>query len=155
MTFVSGYCMIFNLLKLQQIYNSISCNTMVLSSTIIIVSKNDRVWPESNTTPDPGYQWEIDNVTIRHHKREQRGQPFPSRWQQGINKQSCMSICLIFGLDESPLTSKQERLLVELCIHIKGLHPLKIVQESTSYDKSSLYWFSKVFAVKISLNTGL
>ena len=34
---------------------------------------------QSNTTPDPGYQWESDNVTIRHHKREPRGQPFPSR----------------------------------------------------------------------------
>ena len=34
---------------------------------------------QSSTTPDPGYQWESDNVTIRHHKREPRGQPFPSR----------------------------------------------------------------------------
>ena len=24
-------------------------------------------------------KWESDNVTIRHHKREPRGQPFPSR----------------------------------------------------------------------------
>ena len=23
---------------------------------------------QSSTTPDPGYQWENDNVTIRHHK---------------------------------------------------------------------------------------
>ena len=28
---------------------------------------------QSSTTPDPGYQWESDNVTIRHHKREPRG----------------------------------------------------------------------------------
>ena len=34
---------------------------------------------QSSTTPDPGYRWESDNVTIRHHKREPRGQPFPSR----------------------------------------------------------------------------
>ena len=34
---------------------------------------------QSSTTPDPGYQWERDNVTIRHHKREPRGQLFPSR----------------------------------------------------------------------------
>ena len=34
---------------------------------------------QSSTTPDPGYQWESDNVTIRHHKREPRGQPFLSR----------------------------------------------------------------------------
>ena len=32
---------------------------------------------QSSTTPDPGYQWESDNFTIRHHKRESRGQPFP------------------------------------------------------------------------------
>ena len=23
---------------------------------------------QSSTTPDPGYQWESDNLTIRHHK---------------------------------------------------------------------------------------
>ena len=34
---------------------------------------------QSSTTPDSGYQWESDNVTIRHYKQEQRGQPFPSR----------------------------------------------------------------------------
>ena len=43
MTFVSGYRMIFNLFKLEQIYNAILYylifNTMVLSLTIIIVSK--------------------------------------------------------------------------------------------------------------------
>ena len=25
------------------------------------------------STPDPGYQWESDKFTIRHHKREPRG----------------------------------------------------------------------------------
>ena len=39
MTFVSGYGMVFNLFKLEQIYNSILCNTMVLSSTLIISPK--------------------------------------------------------------------------------------------------------------------
>ena len=34
---------------------------------------------QSSTTPDPGYQSESDNVTIRHHKREPRGKPFLSR----------------------------------------------------------------------------
>ena len=34
---------------------------------------------QSSSTPDPGYQLESDNVTIRHHKREPRGQHFPSR----------------------------------------------------------------------------
>ena len=47
MTFASGFWMIFNMLKLEQIYNSILCNTMVLSTTIIIVSINDRVWPRN------------------------------------------------------------------------------------------------------------
>ena len=52
MTFVSGYWMVFNLFKLEQIYNSILRNTMVLSSTIIIVSKNDRVWPRTALITD-------------------------------------------------------------------------------------------------------
>ena len=34
---------------------------------------------QSSTTPDPGYQWESDKLTFRHHKQEPRGQPFPSR----------------------------------------------------------------------------
>ena len=43
---------------------------------------------QSSNTPDPGYQRESDNFTIRHHKREPRGQAFPSRRPQGINKQT-------------------------------------------------------------------
>ena len=31
---------------------------------------------QSSTTPDPGYEWESTDVTIRHHKREPRGQVF-------------------------------------------------------------------------------
>ena len=34
---------------------------------------------QSSTKPDPGYQWERDNVTTRLPKREPRGQPFHSR----------------------------------------------------------------------------
>ena len=34
---------------------------------------------QPGTTPDPGYQWKSNKLTIRHHKREPRGQPFPSR----------------------------------------------------------------------------
>ena len=34
---------------------------------------------QSSTIPDPGYQFESNKLTIRHHKREPRGQPFPSR----------------------------------------------------------------------------
>ena len=52
MTFVSGYRMIFNLLKLEQVYSSILCITNVLSSTIIIVSKIDKVWPRNAIATD-------------------------------------------------------------------------------------------------------
>ena len=38
MTLISDYRMVFNLFKLEQIYNSILWKTIVLSSTIIIVS---------------------------------------------------------------------------------------------------------------------
>ena len=38
--------------------------------------------------PDPGYQWESDKLTVIRHKREPRGQPFPSRLPQGTNKQT-------------------------------------------------------------------
>ena len=52
MTFVSGYWMIFNLFKLEQIHNSILCNT-----TIIIVSKMNEYgqeMPQSQTAGQPG-----------------------------------------------------------------------------------------------------
>ena len=39
----------------------------------------DQEMIQSSTTPDPGYQWESDHFTIRRHKREPRGQSFPSR----------------------------------------------------------------------------
>ena len=42
-------------------------------------ANKDQELVQSSATPDSGYQWESDNVTIRHHKRELRGQPFPSR----------------------------------------------------------------------------
>ena len=36
----------------------------------------------------PGYQWENNKLTTRHHKRETRGQPFHSTRPQGNNKQT-------------------------------------------------------------------
>ena len=56
MTFVSGYQMLFNLFKLEQIYNSILCNTMVLSSTIFIVPQMieyGQEIPQSQTAAQP------------------------------------------------------------------------------------------------------
>ena len=38
----------------------------------------DQESKQSSATPDPGYQWNSDNFTIRHHKREPSGQPLPS-----------------------------------------------------------------------------
>ena len=29
---------------------------------------------QSSTTPDPGYQWKSNKLTVRHHKRERKGQ---------------------------------------------------------------------------------
>ena len=42
------------------------------SSKIVQSKKEDKDQEsiQSSTPPDPGYQWESDNVTIRHHKRE-------------------------------------------------------------------------------------
>ena len=57
----------------------------------IIESKkedNDHESIQSSTTPGPGYQWESNELTIRYHKQEPRGQPFPRRWPQGINQQT-------------------------------------------------------------------
>ena len=33
------------------------------------------------TTPDPGYQWESDKLTVIHHKREPRGHKSPQHTQ--------------------------------------------------------------------------
>ena len=40
---------------------------------------NDQELIHSSGTLDPGYQWESDKLTVRYHKREPRGQRFPSR----------------------------------------------------------------------------
>ena len=38
----------------------------------------DQEFIQSSTTPDPGYQWESDNVTIRHPNESQEVSPFPA-----------------------------------------------------------------------------
>ena len=60
MTFISGYLMVFNLFKLEQIL--ILCNTMASSS--IIVSKKDRVWPRNAIISRP------TNGTVRKGHKE-------------------------------------------------------------------------------------
>ena len=34
----------------------------------------DQESTQSSTTPDPGYQWESNKLTVRHHRRELRSQ---------------------------------------------------------------------------------
>ena len=33
---------------------------------------------QAGTTPDPGYQWESNKLTVRHHKREPTSPHFKS-----------------------------------------------------------------------------
>ena len=57
------------------------CVNLTFSSDVDQSKKEgkDQESIQSSTAPDPGYQWESDNFKIGHHKRESRGQPFPSR----------------------------------------------------------------------------
>ena len=52
---------------------------MFLEATESKYGCKDQESIQSSTTPDQGYQWEIDKLKVRHHKREPRGKPFPSR----------------------------------------------------------------------------
>ena len=53
--------------------NDILCGHVRKSFIVKKKEGNDQESIQSSTTPDPGYQWERDNVTIRHQKREPRG----------------------------------------------------------------------------------
>ena len=77
------YCTISDKQENKQTINtSLYIDTSISSLTIIEKSKKedkDQESVQSNTTHDPGYQQESNKLTIRNHKREPRGQPFPSR----------------------------------------------------------------------------
>ena len=60
---------------LKRIFRAVSIRVIKVSKG----AKIDQESIQSSTTPDPGYQWESDKLTVRHHKREPRCQPFPSR----------------------------------------------------------------------------
>ena len=51
------------------------CNVVLL---VVKVSKGAKIRNQYNQVPHL-YQWESDKLTVRHHKREPRGQPLPSR----------------------------------------------------------------------------
>ena len=72
---ISGIIIICNL------FNRLNRNTASRAINLFESKKEgkDQESIQSSTTPDQGYQWESANVTIRHHKREPRGQPFSSR----------------------------------------------------------------------------
>ena len=55
--------------------------TITLNICVYLSKKGckDQKSIQSSTTPDQGYQWKSDKLTVRHHKREPRGQPHPSR----------------------------------------------------------------------------
>ena len=80
------HCIIFELAPLNNFKRKFVHSITLIPIEILYLvdiyqSKNDGKDQEliqSSTTPDPGYQWESDKFTIRHHKREPRGQPFPS-----------------------------------------------------------------------------
>ena len=57
---------------------------------IIKVRKAAKVRNRYNQVPRLAQDttWESDKNTIKHHKQEPRGQPFPSRLPQGSNKQT-------------------------------------------------------------------
>ena len=52
-----------------------------VENCLVKVSKGAKIRKsiQSSTIPDPGYQFESNKLTVRHHKLEPRGQPFPSR----------------------------------------------------------------------------
>ena len=44
---------------------------------------------QSSTTSDPGYQWESDNITIRHQNESQEVSPVPAGdHKESINRRS-------------------------------------------------------------------
>ena len=63
----------------QIIYSSRACSNANYFNNRSKKDSNDQKSTQSSTTHDPGYQWERNKLTIRHHKREPRGQPYPSR----------------------------------------------------------------------------
>ena len=61
--------------------------SLVMSTSVLKVSKGAKIRNQYNQVPHLT-QWESDELTVRHHKQEPRGQPFPSRWPQGTFKQT-------------------------------------------------------------------
>ena len=89
------YCTFPTMLRrLGQIFSLVASNAEGFRPEFLLVDLQSRLGckdqesKHSSTTPDTGYQWESGKLTVRHHKRETRGQPFPSRRPQGTHKQT-------------------------------------------------------------------
>ena len=56
------------------------------SAHVIKVRKTAKIGINYNQVPHLTQctTWESHKITIKHHKQEPRGQPFPSRWPQGM-----------------------------------------------------------------------
>ena len=57
----------------------------------------DQVSIQSSTTPDPGYQWESNKLTVRHHKRELRGQDNLQIYYSSASATACFLMPLSRG----------------------------------------------------------
>ena len=67
---------------------------------------------QSSTTPDPGYQWESDNVTIRHHKRE------PSQ-NTTFDQSTCITILLMAFLKQYNTEGAKSLNTIDSCLQHK------------------------------------
>ena len=65
-------------------------NNQILVVWLVKVRKRAKIRNRYNQVPHltQDTNGESNKLTIRHHKRKPRGLSFPSRWPQGINKQT-------------------------------------------------------------------
>ena len=100
-------------------------------SYLSITLMKEKVSQESiqpSTTPDPGYQWESIKLTTRHHKREPRGQPFPSRYL--IFNLGCKT--LILPMLSNPCCSLVVLELTRMVVNMAHIN--RRIQGSFSFD---------------------
>ena len=72
-----GSCSLCNSAFFSPKYPLRQCSELNNISDWLIQSKKDDKDQESiqsSTVPDPGYQWESNKLTVRHHRRELRSQ---------------------------------------------------------------------------------
>ena len=81
---------------------------------------------QSSTTPDPRYQWKSDKLTVRHHKREPRGEALS---HQVITRHKLEDLKVLRHssdlLNNVKIGQCQPQLIMEqiLFYHIWGLQP--------------------------------